>query len=77
MRSGIVIDLMSADRERLDRRSRQNHRRCKARAPSVRFDPLAGFDELERLARLEGDAFEIQAGTSDIAAVTGTIVSQL
>ena len=26
---------------RLDRRSKQNHRRCQTRAPSVRFDPLA------------------------------------
>jgi integrase len=26
----------------MDRRSRQNHRRCQKRAPSVRFDPLAG-----------------------------------
>src|SRR6202035_4797012 len=25
---------------RLDRRSKQNHRRCQTRAPSVRFDPL-------------------------------------
>ena len=28
---------------RLDRRSRQNHRRRQTRAPNVRFDPLDGF----------------------------------
>ena len=38
---------------------------------------LAGFDELERLAKLEGNAIEIDAGTSDITAVTGMIVDQL
>ena len=27
----------------MDRRSRQNHRRCQKRAPSVRFDPLVGW----------------------------------
>ena len=38
----------------LDRRSRQNHRRRQARAPSVRFDPLASLDprRLARAARL-------------------------
>ena len=35
---------------RLDRRSRQNHRCRQARAPSVRFDPLARLAEFRAAA---------------------------
>jgi len=38
---------------------------------------LAGFDELERLAKLEGNAIEMEPGTCDIATVIRTIVGQL
>src|ERR1700683_2343405 len=37
----------------MDRRSRQNHRRRQARAPSVRFDPLV-YDQIGRTWRLLG-----------------------
>jgi signal transduction histidine kinase len=38
---------------------------------------LAGFEELERLARLESGAMELEAGECDFAAVVTTIVQQL
>jgi hypothetical protein len=38
---------------------------------------LAGFGELERLAKLEGSVIDAPEGTGDIAAVTGSIVDQL
>ena len=32
----------------MDRRPRQNHRRCETRAPNVKFDPLAtGFSSMD------------------------------
>src|SRR5271155_5801883 len=37
----------------LDRRSRQNHRRRQARAPSVRFDPLALYESIADVEALE------------------------
>lgn len=38
---------------------------------------LAGFDELDRLARLESGALELEQGTCDIAAILSRIASQL
>ena len=35
----------------MDRRSKQNRRRCQTRAPSVRFDPLACRNSMELLRR--------------------------
>lgn len=38
---------------------------------------LAGFDELERLARLESGALEIESGESDFAGIIRSLVGQL
>ena len=38
---------------------------------------LAGFDELDRLARLEVGALELEAGTSDFAAIVAGLIGQL
>ena len=38
---------------------------------------LAGFEELERLAKLNSDAMEIEAGSSDLAEVVAATVAQL
>lgn len=38
---------------------------------------LAGFDELERLAKLEADAMQLETGQCDFAAITTTLAQQL
>lgn len=38
---------------------------------------LAGFDELDRLARLESGAMEMEAGSADLAGIIGALASQL
>ena len=38
---------------------------------------LAGFDELDRLARLEAGALELEGGTTDFAAIAARLVAQL
>jgi hypothetical protein len=38
---------------------------------------LAGFDELERMAKLDADAMQLESGTCDLAAITAALAQQL